>query len=247
MKNLLVPFFILIAFFVSCKKNTSIVEFPNDCLPYSNPSIRIKETKVFEDNKMWKSVYYYDSLNRLRRRCDSGDYYNEVLWKYDTNKVYTLRADSTILFFYNLNFQKLAVSSSIGLYQWEYDSSGYLIRETITVSGLGIQIENYYYKCWNKDYGLSSGSDENGNPTGGGKTTYEYYTDKLNTIGDENMGMIFRGRQNNCLLKYKISRFQTIIDTIESNTYEFDSLNRVLIEVKKTQEKIRTTIFTYYD
>lgn len=232
---------------ISCEKSTSPFEFYKDCLPYSIPSIRIKETKVIENNKICKSVYYYDSFKRLIRRSDSGEYYNEVLWKYDIDRVFTLRADSSIWVYYNLNSNSLAISPSIGIYQWEYDTSGYLIRETETVSGLGIQIRDYYYHCWNMEYCLSSGSDVNGNQLGGGKITYEYYTDKINTIGDENMGMSFRGKQNNCLLKYKILRNQSVIDTMESNIYEYDSLNRVSKEVKKIHDKIRITTFQYDD
>jgi hypothetical protein len=38
---------------------------------------------------------------------------------------------------------------------------------------------------------LTSGCDEDGTPTGGAKIIYEYYPDKLNTIGNENMGISY--------------------------------------------------------
>jgi hypothetical protein len=149
MKHFAISFVILITLCCSCGKNTDpIVEIQENCFPYSKPIIRIKETTTLSlyNNKFGKSIYYYDSFNRLQRRCDSGSYYNEVLWKYDKDKVYLMRPDSSILSYFNLNSQNLAIDPSIGMYHWEYDTAGYLIKETITVSGLGTQISSYYNK-----------------------------------------------------------------------------------------------------
>ena len=251
MKQFAIPYVMLILICLSCSKGTDpVVLIQENCFPYSEPTTRIKETTVFSlyNNKFGKSTYFYDSFNRLRRRCDSGSYYNEVLWKYDKDKVYLMRPDSSILSYFNVNSQNLAVDPSIGMYHWEYDSAGYLIKETLTVSGLGTQISNYYKKCWNLNYELTTSLDENGIPNPeGGKITYEYYPERLNTIGNENMGIGYFGKQNNCLLKYRISHYKTLIDTIESNLYEFDSLNRVSKETKKISGTTRISTFKYYE
>ena len=54
-------------------------------------------------------------------------------------------------------------------------------------------------------------------------TLYTYYYDKVNTIGNENHGIFFYGRQNNTLLKSQVTNGK-VISTFR---YVFDALNRV--------------------
>jgi hypothetical protein len=93
-----------------------------------------------------------------------------------------------------------------------------------------------------------SGSNLYGSPVGGKITTNEYYAGQLNTIGNENIGIAYFGKQNNCLLKISYTHNQTAIDTLGVFSYEFDSLKRVTKEItKKSGNIIRIRTFKYYD
>ena len=203
---------------------------------------------TIENNKTYKSIYLYDSLKRLEHRKDSGDYFFDVFWKYEVDTVYLLMQDSSVLQFLNLNSEGYTVTTSLGHYTWEYDSSGYLLKVTSSWPQTGTIVSNYFYNCWNNVSVSDSGSNLYGSPVGGKITTNEYYAEQLNTIGNENIGIAYWGKQNNCLLKISYTHNQTAIDTLGGFSYEFDSLKRVTKEItKKSGNIIRIRTFKYYD
>lgn len=234
--------FFLLVFLLACSKSQHEIDFP--CLTYSEPVYRIKEIVETKGTELLKSTYYYDSLNRLQRRCDSGAYYQTVIWKYTLDKVLLLRQDSTIIYFLNIDSNEYAITPSTGHYLWEYNSEGYLVKQTESWTELGTQIRNYEYGCWNNVKISSGGYDTQGNPIGGGITTNEFYNDKINTIGNENIGIKYWGKQNNCLTKCITSTYKERIDTLALHSYEFDSLNRVIKEIEK--KPMKEDIIRYY-
>lgn len=70
-------------------------------------------------------------------------------------------------------------------------------------------------------------------------TTYQYYTDKANTMGVENMGVEFLGKQSQNLIKS-----ETKNGTAKNYTYEFDSKGRV---TKKICDDGWFTTYTYVE
>jgi len=244
-KSVLICILFLAVIFHSCNKSNDL---SNPCLPYSKPDPRIKEIVTTENNKTYKSEYLYDGLMRLEHRTDSGEsFFNVIIWKYESGKVYMLNQDSTVIQFFNLDPKGYAINTSLGHYIWEYDSSGYLLKQTESWPQTGTRISNYFYNCWNNVTVSDSGSNIQGSPTGGITETNEYYTDQLNTIGNENMGVGYFGKQNNCLLKIAIIHDQKSSDTSGVYSYEFDSLKRVTQEItKKSGNIIRIRTFKYY-
>jgi hypothetical protein len=231
--------FILIA--MSCKKENEY-ETINPCLPYNSPTIRIKEIVTIRNGQTWKSIYKYDSLDRIKKRIDSGEYANVVNWKYEKDRV--LLNSNVIIF--NLNSKGLAANSSI--YSWEYDSLGYLIKEIIKPPDLGIEIHEYTYECWNRNIEIGSYQQIGGELVIGKPAKYEYYYDKINTIGLENEGIAYFGKQDNCLIKYVLTSPRPQIDTLFAYSYEFDSLNRVSSETMKNPTGvIQIRKFKYFD
>lgn len=126
---------------------------------------------------------------------------------------------------------------------YEYDNDGYQIRE--------LWSDNQ-----DKNYVIANGNvvSSYGTWEWGYEETYELLKDKKNTIGYENMGIFFMGRQDANLRssvtsknKDEYGKWHTYKD---SYTYEYDSKNRV---IKKTeisegeQTSNRYTTYTYID
>ena len=237
--------YILVTIYLfSCKGGQEIV---TPCMPYSKPDYRIKEIITLQNGETSKSEYFYDTLNRIQRRNDSGEYYFSVIWKYTNEMICLLRQDSSVQSYFNIDSNGYAITPSIGHYIWEYDSEGYLLSQSESWPSLGTQHDIYSYTCWNNDKIASDEVDVYGNKTGGGITTNEFYVEKLNTVGNENIGIAYFGKQNNCLIKTSYVTFQGNIDTLAYYTYEFDSIGRVIKEIKtKSGNGPVTRIFKYY-
>jgi hypothetical protein len=72
-------------------------------------------------------------------------------------------------------------------------------------------------------------------------TNYEYYTDKINTIGYYNWGIYFLGKDSKNLIKSAIQNTYTT-----NFNYTFDSNNRVSKKREITSNYQNTTTYTYY-
>ena len=237
-----ISFFLI--FLLSCKGGQEII---TPCMDYSSPNLLVREMITIQNGDTTSSIYYYDALNRIQRRNDFGEYAFEVIWKYTKDKIYLLRSDSTVQSYFNIDSNGYATTPSIGHYEWEYDDQGYLIKQKEYWSDLGTKNDTYTYLCWNNVEIYSEGTDVSGNKVGGGKTTNYYYQDKVNTVGNENFGIYYFGKQNNCLVKRSEVTFQGNIDTLASYQYEIDSLGRVTEEIKHYGYNETTTRkFIYY-
>lgn len=81
------------------------------------------------------------------------------------------------------------------------------------------------------------------------KVTYTYYPDKLNTIGDENAGMLFHGHDSKNLMKQSIALDEKGDTTsIVFYSYKFDSQGRVIQKVlrQKNGALQDSTGYIYY-
>jgi hypothetical protein len=144
----------------------------------------------------------------------------------DTVERYTYFSDKILMNAseYILNGQGLATSLNNSK-TWKYNVEGYLTEETGTYQK-GIYSCMYNYTCYNAEQVITRKQTTPGVYTD--TAYYQHYSDKANTIGNENHGIHFLGRQDNTLLKSRVDHGQTM----DSYTYVFDSMNRVLWEVQ---------------
>jgi hypothetical protein len=80
--------------------------------------------------------------------------------------------------------------------------------------------------------------------------TISYYTDKQNTIGDENNGIAFLGKQNNNLYKTIIYNEGSYYPPDSAHYwYKFDSRNRVIMRYLSSTLAlyVDSTRYTYKD
>lgn len=236
----------------SCNKSSDSIEPETPCLPYALPDYRIKEILTVENGVNTRSEYFYDELGRIIHQKDSGTYLREVFWEYTGGKVLLLSGDSTVFETLILNSSGYAESNWVTLpssyYHWEYDSSGFMVEQSSSAPQAGTTTYQYIYHCRNIVSVVKFWSWFGSPPTTDPEVIYalDYYGDQRNTIGNENTGIGYFGKQNNCLVKWNIAYQGKEIDTVGVYTYEFDSLNRVATEtIKKAGAVIRIRQFIY--
>jgi YD repeat-containing protein len=203
----------------SCKKK----ETPDyvTCFPNTPSFQRITEESFYQGpdttfRQKW--AYVYDASDRVIFELTTTG------GKMDTVARYTYYNDKIVMNSeeYILNDRGLAISLG-NIKTWKYNADGYLTEET---SKIGYTITSlFYYSCFNPEQIITLA--EVGPAIRTDTTFYKYYYDKVNTIGNENHGISFLGRQNNTLLESKSKSGQVL----ESYTYVFDSMNRVLWEI----------------
>ena len=79
--------------------------------------------------------------------------------------------------------------------------------------------------------------------------TFEFFTDKTNTIGYENMGVTFFGKQDNNLQKKRTQTGESY-SYISNYSYEYDSYGRVTKQIEKDEANTiiyGQTTYTYTD
>jgi len=99
---------------------------------------------------------------------------------------------------------------------YEYDNSGYCIKETHNYSGI-YEPTIFEYTWVNGNVSTETGSGNNFD------YSYEYYLDKSNTIGNEYRGIFFYGKSNKNLEKKRVDNGYGVT----AWTYEFDQDNYV--------------------
>ena len=208
-------------FLLSCNKK----ETPEyvQCYPLMPSPHLIAEETFYHgpDTTFVKRLnYIYDETGRLLFKISTRDGITDTVEKYTYYSDKILVNSSTYL----LNEQGLATSNN-NLINWKYSAGGYLTEELVTYGG-GTYTSFYYYTCYNAEQVVIKHQTSLGTYTD--TTTYLHYTDKANTIGNENHGIHFLGRQDNTLPKTIITGGQTV----NSYTYLFDSMNRVLWETQ---------------
>lgn len=111
-----------------------------------------------------------------------------------------------------------------------YNSYGYLIS-----AKYGTELYNYTYLNGNLTTEISPYDT----------TTYQYFDGKLNTVGNNNIGVNFLGKQNKNLLKTTIyynsgQPYQTV-----NYNYEYDINGRVKTEIINSNYSNQTTFYKY--
>lgn len=237
-KSLFIALLVLLLAFSACKDDDDI----KNTLP------RIKKIAWYDNNQLSSErSYQYDQAGRLVRESITGDY--DILYTYLPGKVIIkvvqpgtedMHPDTVIL-----NDKGLQISSS-GSSVVEYDAQGYLVKKILLVNKNphlhSFRIENGNTVHWTLRKGDPPGMIVN-------EQTYEFLPNSVNTIGTENTGLAFYGKQNKNLQSKTtlISHSSTGTDEFTvSYDYELDAQNRV---VKQTMDDGpgRYILFTYYD
>jgi hypothetical protein len=107
--------------------------------------------------------------------------------------------------------KKRNTKSSVDTINYNYDINGYMIKKIYINSGNN-DTTIYNYVNGNEAFQISSFDT----------TSFEYFTDKINTIGFQNMGITFLGKQNINLIKTETDSYPG-----ENYTYMFDAKSRV--------------------
>jgi len=237
----------LLLFAFCTKKETSPGEMP--CTPLISSQHRI----IHEDNYSGPDTvftqgveYGYDTLGRLKYEITStswGGPMDTVMYTYSGNRIIASTGNLYFEYYgYDLNEQGLAISSyNYHLVFWHrsYDPNGYMEQEESGYNYLNT-ITRCYYSCFNLDREIIQTPEKSGIRTD--TNWYEYYQERSNTIGNENRGSAFLGKQNNLLLK----SVRSTINSPYSYTYVFDSLGRVKWRIlKNNQGQESFTRYTY--
>lgn len=209
----------------SCKKDDNGSTFQFDKYP------RIKSIQYGVDSSSSIDYYEYDSKGRLNKLNQYGSI---LKIEYSDTKVAWISQDSKDTMLYKLNSKGLAISVTDYLY-YEYDENGYLIHWYIDVTNAGfISILNGNMSSGKRIY-----SDDT--------TFYIYeFSQKNNTIGNENKGMSFLGKQNINLTSKQISLKNSEPPDTVYYSYEFDIKGRVVKQIENQAGKTHITMYTYY-
>jgi hypothetical protein len=272
MKIILSSFSLIFLILFSCtKENTNNPAF-NDSIPKI-----LSVTEYFNGNIERVTNFSYDSSSRLikvtfHEMNTNQKYYDTLRYSgstvtmttYDLNhkmlesEIYTLNSDNlAVVMIDTLGEEKKSAKrhlSNFIIQEFEsniygYDGSGYQTLEVSTNEYGGThRYENSYsdgnvisstFQFMAKDTVIQNGA-----------SAYKYYTDKSNTIGNQNRGISFMGKQNtNLLASISDLKWQSY-DTLKTTTayrYEFDSKKRVIKQyvTPQTGESDDVTYLTF--
>jgi hypothetical protein len=229
-------FFLLGCLFViSCNKNDSpeyVQCFPRMTSPHliaTESLYRGPDTAFFQTTS-----FIYDPSGRLIYRLTS---YGGTS---DTTERYTYYNDSVVLNSVTYKLDDFGRAVSLGsFYTWKYNPDGYLSEQIVTYGG-GAAQSFYNYTCFNPDRLIITYQNSVGSYTD--TIYYQYYADKVNTIGNQNHGILFLGLQDNTLRKSETIRGAVM----NAATYIFDSENRVMWKTETdSQGNVAYMKYTY--
>lgn len=241
-KNIFLALLCLLLAFSACKEHIE------DEIKYPGP--RIKKTSVYMNGQLsFETTYHYDATGRIIREDISDNYY--IQYSYLPGKL-TMKAflpdeedipADTML----LNGKGLQISDFPST-TIEYDAYGYLEKMTLLINKVPnshtFQIENGNTVHWTLRIGNHLENIVN-------DQAYEFLPNSTNTIGYENMGMPFYGKQNENLLAKTtyISHSANSTYVYESSeTYEYllDARNRVT-KKSTVENQGNYSLYTYYE
>lgn len=172
----------------------------------------------------------------------NSSYQEAYEYESDGYRKYTINEGDTWLFTYTYNvFEGNYATITILLEDKSKTVNSATVKEDkfLQSSFIPTNLENRFAP-YNK---LKSKAISNTN-----KSDFQFYTDKKNTIGNENRGMSFLGKQNkNPIKKTTYSNFSgsDFVDTETiSFTYEYDAKGRI---TKQLSDDGNYTIYTYID
>jgi hypothetical protein len=247
-KVLFFAVFSIFIIFSSCK------ESENDELSNSTPKLK-KVTYYRGDSITSYSICEYDNSGRLIKLALSDGWYYK--FTYASNRIIESRyltggnevGTDTLL----LNEKGLVISRASGTITYEYDMEGNFVK----INHKTYHPTSYTYRNENGNTVQITEMDGDSCESIRSVMTNKFLPNTTNTIGTENMGITFNGKQDeNLLSETKYIRYGPVY-TSESNEiyilytyeyeYEFDAQKRVT--KRKTVGDIPNTYstYTYYD
>jgi hypothetical protein len=264
----------LILFLPSCKKDNSGSPAFHDSIPKIQTV-----TEYFNGEKERVTSFSYDASSRLVRVSfdeiyNNQKYYDTIIYNGATITMTTYDAKNKLIEseIFTLNSNQLAVlmTDTLGEQKkssfrpfldfslqdheaniYGYDDNGY---QTLEISTNEFGGTHRYEKSYSNGNLVSSSYEYMANDTliQSGASVFKYYTDKSNSIGNQNRGIPFLGKQNtNLLLSISDQKWHSY-DTLRLTTsyrYEFDNQNRVVKQFVSPQnsenEDVTYLTFTY--
>lgn len=197
-KSLLIALVCLVAFSACHKSEDNEITPP---IPGNNetpPIPKIKEiTSYADDIEYNKKTFEYDRQGRLVYTINTAgttETYTYTPGK-AVKKIYFPHDKSTKLYTYVLNDKGLAVYEEETKERFEYDEHGYRIKAISSFTRISTIEEGNTVQT--ADWSTLEGAPELFSVTDN-----QYLHDQPNTIGDENMGITFLGRQNKNPLRW---------------------------------------------
>ena len=128
----------------------------------------------------------------------------------------------------------------------EYDEQRHLIRIFVAGDGLNQMhdLNSFFFNGGNEVKNIFW--DDHKKPLQ--TDTYTYYTDKRNTIGNDNMGMSFLGAQSKNAIKEDKGITYDRDTFIVTYNYQFDERDRISLKVSRNKKGVLmdSTAYTYY-
>ena len=233
----------------ACKKEKLMLS-PSDALVKSKTEGNFTET------------YYYDTQKRLSKIVysspSSASYYHE--FTYQANSISEYRSEEPLYALeqslpngatrinctsnpgmLKLNEKGLYIgtASNCQTASYQYDANGFLLAQDFGITDYSIK-EQFS----NDRKNVLTVSGKGFNYLGGDfteNTTYLYYTDKLNSIGNKNFGKQYLGKSSENLMKAATKNGETT-----SYAYAFDAQERVIQKITTKGSTQTTTTYTYY-
>lgn len=212
------------------------------------PGPRIKKISIYyQGNLIDEKTYHYDFTGKVIKESVSGNYYIQysylpgklMMKAYLPDNTEDVPVDTMLLNGMGLQTSDYP-STTI-----KYDADGYLVEMTLLINNIPnshtFKIEDGNTVHWTLRTGNHLENITN-------DQVYEFLPNSTNTIGYENMGMPFYGKQNENLVSKATTISHRSTGTYESTVtyqYELDANNRV---VKKSTvgEPGNYTVYTYY-
>lgn len=216
----------------------------SDDQPAKNKIPLVKTETWFTNGQQWGPAitYEYDRQGRITKRT-TGDIITS--YAYEPGKVFVKTYyidnkethDDTIL----LNDKGLQMTSED--FTLKYNADGYLIEEldfraeppsVLTLTILNGNTVKSTPKNWNQYYMAT--------------TTYKF-NESMNTIGNENKGIAWCGKQDKNLVSESLEVMKVNgldYEWLTNYTYELDTKNRVTKRIRKDERGESYFLYTYY-
>lgn len=243
-KYYLLALLVLAITFNACK------ETDNEEPLLTNPSMLLKSATQYQDGRVTNTTTYeYDNSGRITKISYNASFYEKYLYVSDTmllvqsyNNEFNYATDTLIL-----DNKGLVVADNHKT-TFEYNIDGYLVKSTtmsspVTISNYEVWDGNILGRTYSQ-YDLDEDSVIQF------VYTNQYLTTATNTIGLENTGRPFYGKQNkNLVSKTYLKRVypDNVLENDYTFSYQFDRYQRVIRQTQDNSPVSLYTVYTYND
>ena len=231
MKNIIIILALFLAF-ISCSKNDE---------PQPQPRLQPQQQTVESVAKIktisrgsGSSTYTYDMQGRLLKQEDSEG--GKVTYTYSNNTVIenNYNASSTLVSTYaiDLNADGLVIKKTLTfpttttyIFEYSYNTNKQLVQE-IKKRGNPITVTSTVEYTYTANQ-LSSKKEYLSDGTLYLTSVFEYFTDKSNSMGFKNFGLLFYAEESDFPKKSEINTFSPTNSITDLYEYLYDSKNRI--------------------